>query len=177
MLARGGVTQPALRRMRLGVMSGGGSSLPRLGTNSAVCGRNASIPRMPANRIHLASTAKQAGGLGAIMHATARSCKVPQQIIFPIFANRGYATSTHDDINQRQRTARFHVRAPRCLHPLLPLRRPLAHCDHLRGAHGQTFEARMMAEEGKWQQAIEEYSKAIDAVASDPAPFIERAGA
>jgi hypothetical protein len=42
---------------------------------------------------------------------------------------------------------------------------------------GQTFEARMMAEEGKWQQAIEEYNRAIDAVASDPVPLIERAGA
>lgn len=159
----------------------GGSSLPRLGTNSVVCGRNASIPLTPANRIHLASTAKQAGRLATVLHATARSCKVPQQIIFPIFANRGYATSTQDDINQRQRTARFHVRAPTVPAPpletatcsLRPLRPPTW---GLVGG-GQTFEARMMAEEGKWQQAIEEYNRAIDAVASDPVPLIERAGA
>jgi hypothetical protein len=88
-----------------------------------VCGRNASIPLTPANRIHLASmTAKQAGRLGTVLHATARSCKVPaQQIIFPILANRGYATTAQDDINQRQRTARFHVRAPpQCLHTVFP---------------------------------------------------------
>jgi hypothetical protein len=35
----------------------------------------------------------------------------------------------------------------------------------------------MKAEEGKWQEAVEEYTRAIEAVASDPVPLVERAGA